>query len=58
MSGTKKIVSGRVHQIKGSIKNALGSLVKDRRMEQEGTDEKLYGKVQVKLGHLENTLTE
>jgi uncharacterized protein YjbJ (UPF0337 family) len=58
MSGTIKIVSGKVHQIKGTLKNAFGSLVRDRRMEKEGADEKLHGKIQVKLGYLENNLME
>ena len=58
MSGTKKIVFGKVHQIKGIIKNTVGSLVKDKKMELDGNDETVYGKIQVKLGRIENTLTE
>jgi|GEM_PF-2505955 uncharacterized protein YjbJ (UPF0337 family) len=58
MSGTKKIVFGKVHQIKGIIKNRVGSFVKDKKMELDGNDETVYGKIQVKLGRIENTLTE
>lgn len=58
MSGTKKIVIGKIHQMKGIIKNAVGSLIRDKRMELEGNDETIYGKIQVKLGHVENTITE
>ncbi|QLA15739.1 CsbD family protein [Desulfolutivibrio sulfoxidireducens] len=58
MSGTTKIVFGKVHQIKGIIKNAVGSLIRDKKMELKGNDETMYGKIQVKLGHIENNLPE
>ncbi|WP_243366406.1 CsbD family protein [Fundidesulfovibrio soli] len=57
-SGTKDIVEGTLHQVKGRIKEAAGVLTGDDRMQAEGVTEKISGNIQKKIGHAKKVLDE
>ena len=46
-------ISGKVHEVKGKIKEKVGRLTNDPDLEGEGIGEKIAGKVQKKIGQLE-----
>jgi uncharacterized protein YjbJ (UPF0337 family) len=51
--GTKDEIAGRVHEVKGTIKEKVGELTNDPDLEGEGIGEKIGGKVQKKIGQVE-----
>lgn len=46
----KDTVEGNLQQVKGSVKEALGKVAGNDRLEAEGANEKVAGKVQEGLG--------
>ena len=52
-SSTKDNIGGKMHQVKGKIKETAGKVVGNRNLEGEGKDEKLGGKIQEKIGQVE-----
>jgi uncharacterized protein YjbJ (UPF0337 family) len=50
---TRDRASGKIHEVKGKVKEKLGRATKNPRLEAEGTTEKLGGKVQKKIGEVE-----
>ncbi len=50
--GTENEIAGRVHEMKGKIKEKVGQLTKDPDLEAEGIGEKISGKLQKKIGHV------
>lgn len=50
---TKDQVKGRFQVAKGKLKEIAGKLFDNKRLEAEGTGEKITGKVQEKLGQTE-----
>jgi uncharacterized protein YjbJ (UPF0337 family) len=46
-------IAGKVHEVKGKIKEKVGRLTNDPDLEGEGIGEKVAGKVQKKIGQLE-----
>jgi uncharacterized protein YjbJ (UPF0337 family) len=50
---TKDNAEGKLHQVKGKIKETVGKGVGNRDLEAEGKVEILDGKVQEKLGQVE-----
>jgi uncharacterized protein YjbJ (UPF0337 family) len=50
---TKDKVAGKAHELKGSVKEKIGRATKNPNLEAEGTDEKVGGKVQKKIGDIE-----
>ena len=50
---TKDKVQGTVHEAKGAVKEKLGHATNNPTLEDEGTDEKVAGKVQKKVGDVE-----
>ena len=50
---TENEIAGKVHEVKGKIKQKMGRLTNDRDLEGEGIGEKIAGKVQKKIGQLE-----
>jgi uncharacterized protein YjbJ (UPF0337 family) len=50
---TKDEIAGRVHEVKGTIKEKAGELTNDPDLEGEGIGEKIAGKVQKKIGQVE-----
>jgi uncharacterized protein YjbJ (UPF0337 family) len=54
--GTKDETAGRVHEVKGTIKEKVGELTNDPALEGEGIGEKIAGKVQKKIGQVEKVI--
>jgi uncharacterized protein YjbJ (UPF0337 family) len=50
---TKDKVQGAVHTLKGAAKEKVGHATNNPRLEQQGTDEKVAGKIQKKIGDIE-----
>ena len=55
-SSTKDQMQGTIHEVKGSAKEIAGILSDNPALENEGTDEKLAGKVQGKIGQIKKVL--
>jgi uncharacterized protein YjbJ (UPF0337 family) len=49
----KNEIAGKVHEVKGNIKEKVGKLTNDPDLEGEGIGEKIAGKVQKKIGQVE-----
>ncbi len=54
--GTKSEIAGKVHEVKGTIKEKVGELTNDPDLEGEGIGEKIAGKVQKKVSQVEKVL--
>jgi uncharacterized protein YjbJ (UPF0337 family) len=50
---TKDKVDGALHDAKGTIKEKIGHATNNPDLESEGTDEKVAGKIQKKVGDVE-----
>jgi uncharacterized protein YjbJ (UPF0337 family) len=57
-SSTRDKAEGKLHEIKGKVKEVAGKLTDDPKLEAEGADEKLAGKVQGKIGQIKEVLGE
>jgi len=55
-SSTKDQAKGRFHNVKGTIKEIAGELSDNPKLEAEGTDEKIAGKVQEKIGEIKKVV--
>jgi uncharacterized protein YjbJ (UPF0337 family) len=55
-SSTKDQVEGKIHEVKGTIKEIAGKLSDNPKLEGEGTGEKIAGKVQSKVGQVKKVL--
>ena len=55
-SSTRDKMEGTGHKMKGSVKESVGKLSNNPRMEVEGTIEKTAGKVQHKIGEAKKVL--
>jgi uncharacterized protein YjbJ (UPF0337 family) len=53
---TKDKIEGGAHEVKGAVKQKVGRAIKNPDLETEGTDEKLGGKIQKKVGDIEKVL--
>lgn len=53
---TKDKIQGKVHEVKGAIKERVGRATNDPDLETEGTAEKIGGKVQKKVGDVEKVV--
>jgi uncharacterized protein YjbJ (UPF0337 family) len=53
---TKDEVAGKVHEVKGKVKEKAGQLTNNPHLEAEGQEEKIGGKVQKKIGQVEKVL--
>jgi uncharacterized protein YjbJ (UPF0337 family) len=53
---TKDNVAGKTHEVKGSMKKAVGHAVGNPDLEAEGAAEKADGKAQQKVGKLEHKI--
>ena len=53
---TEYEIAGKVHEVKGTIKEKVGELTNDPDLEGEGIGEKIAGKVQKKIGQVEKVL--
>jgi uncharacterized protein YjbJ (UPF0337 family) len=52
----KNEVAGKIHEVKGAVKEKLGKLTSDPDMEAEGKVEKVVGAVQKKIGQVKRVL--
>jgi uncharacterized protein YjbJ (UPF0337 family) len=55
---TKDNAEGKMHQVKGKVKETVGKAVGNQDLEAEGKVEKLHGKVQEKLGQVEKVVSK
>jgi uncharacterized protein YjbJ (UPF0337 family) len=53
---TKDEIAGKVHEVKGDIREKVGKLANDADLEAQGTGEKIAGKVQMKIGQVEKVV--
>jgi uncharacterized protein YjbJ (UPF0337 family) len=53
---TENEIAGKVHEVKGKIKEKVGELTNDSDLEGEGIGEKIAGKIQKKIGQAERAL--
>jgi uncharacterized protein YjbJ (UPF0337 family) len=51
-TSTKDQVEGKLHKVKGEIKETVGKLVNDSHLKAEGNVEKKKGEVQEKVGKI------
>jgi uncharacterized protein YjbJ (UPF0337 family) len=49
---------GKYHEVKGDVKEKVGRATNNPDLEAEGTDEKVAGKVQKKIGQVEKVLED
>jgi uncharacterized protein YjbJ (UPF0337 family) len=56
MSSTKDEIKGKLHEVKGTIKEKLGQATNNPDLEDEGKAEHITGKVQKKAGQIEKVL--
>jgi uncharacterized protein YjbJ (UPF0337 family) len=52
-SSTKDQIKGKLHELKGKAKETAGQVTNDPNLEAEGQAEKIAGKVQKKVGQIE-----
>ena len=55
-SSTRDNAEGKMHQVKGKLKEATGIIVGNSDLEAEGKEEKLEGQVQEKLGQVKKVM--
>jgi len=53
---SKDAVAGKIHEVKGTVKEKVGKLTKNPDLEAEGTVEKVAGRVQKKIGQVKKVL--
>jgi uncharacterized protein YjbJ (UPF0337 family) len=53
---TRDEVAGKIHEVKGAVKEKVGKLTNNPDLEAEGTVEKVVGKVQKKIGQVKKVL--
>jgi uncharacterized protein YjbJ (UPF0337 family) len=53
---TQDEIAGNVHEVKGKIKEKVGHVMNNPRLEGEGVGENLAGKVQKKIGQVEKVI--
>ena len=49
---------GAIHQVKGKIKEEIGKVTNNPNLEGQGKGEKIAGKIQNRIGHVEEALGE
>jgi uncharacterized protein YjbJ (UPF0337 family) len=54
--GTQDQVEGKLHNLKGKVKEKVGELTNDPDLETEGEAEEIAGKVQEKVGQVKKVL--
>ena len=51
-SSTTDKIKGKLHEVKGDVKETVGELTDNRKLVNEGRDEKVAGIVQKKIGQI------
>ena len=49
-------IAGKVHEVKGKIKQKVGQLTNDRTLEAKGVVENIAGKIQKKIGQVQKAV--
>lgn len=57
-SGTHDRVEGKVHEVKGAVKEQIGKATNNPNLQDEGTAEKLTGKVESTVGKVKNAFNK
>ena len=57
-SSTKNNAQGKMHQVKGKIKETIGKIVGNPDLEADGKKEKSHGEVQEKISRLKKSVGE
>ncbi len=55
-SSTKNKIVGKVHEVKGKIKQKVGNATRNNRLEAQGIGENFRGKVQTKVGQVQKMI--
>ena len=55
-SSKRDAAEGRLHEVKGAIKEAAGKVTGNRRLQRKGKAEKRAGKMQEKVGQVKKVL--
>jgi uncharacterized protein YjbJ (UPF0337 family) len=55
-SSTRDNAEGKMHQVKGKLKEATGIIIGSDDLEAEGKEEKLKGQVQEKIGQVKKVM--
>ena len=55
-SSTKNKIAGKVHEVKGKIKQKVGNVTRNNRLEAQGIGENFRGKVQTKVGQVQKMI--
>ena len=50
---TENQIAGKLHEVKGKLKEKAGQLTNDPDLEGEGLGERIAGKIQKKIGHVQ-----
>ena len=53
---SKDEVAGKIHEVKGAVKQKVGKLTKNPDLEAEGIVEKLTGRIRKKIGQVKKVL--
>jgi uncharacterized protein YjbJ (UPF0337 family) len=53
---TKNQIAGKIHEVKGTIKEKAGRLTNDPDLEGEGIGEDIAGKIQNKIGQVQKVI--
>lgn len=53
---TKDELKGKAHEVKGAVKETVGQIIGNKKLEAEGHNEKKVGKIQTKIGQIEKVL--
>jgi uncharacterized protein YjbJ (UPF0337 family) len=56
--GTKDEATGKMHEVKGKVKEKVGHATDNPNLEGEGQDEQVAGKVQKKVGQVEKVFNQ
>ena len=54
----KDRIAGTAHEIKGSVKEAIGKVVGDAKLQSDGKAERTAGKIQNAVGGMKDTVRE
>jgi uncharacterized protein YjbJ (UPF0337 family) len=57
-SSSRDKAEGKLHEVKGKVKEVAGKLTDNPKLEAEGAGEKLAGKVQGKIGKIKDVLDD
>jgi uncharacterized protein YjbJ (UPF0337 family) len=55
-SSSKDEIAGKIHEVKGTVKEKVGKLTKDPDLETDGKVEKVAGRIQKKIGQVKEVL--